>query len=451
MHPNDNSAGRPRIPSMERLLSSAVMSRVSDAWGRDNVKDALRRILDEVRRSARASDVSPESLATEVERRLSGAFRPTLRRVINGAGVIIHTNLGRSPVSADAWRSAGSLTKGYSNLEFDLALGARGKRHLHISDLAAQLFGCEAALLVNNNAAAVLLVLAALARGKEVIVSRGELVEIGGSFRVPDVIEQGGAKLREVGTTNRTRAGDYETAVSRKTGALLKVHQSNFQIVGFTEAPRTEELAGVAARKKIPLVVDEGSGRVVDLGRYGFRSEPTIRELFEAGADVVTCSTDKLIGSVQGGLILGTRRHLDLCAKHPLMRAFRPGKESISLLGDALVTFLRGAQEREIPIYRMLSAGIEELRSRSEALATATGACVVLTRCALGGGTTPEETIPSIGLALEGDANELQQRFLALSIPVVGRIVDDRFTLDLRTVLPEEDADLSRMLVEARA
>jgi L-seryl-tRNA(Ser) seleniumtransferase len=452
MPKSNPSTIRARIPSMERLLSSAAVLRVTESWGRDNVKDVLRRILDEIRGAGRAEEeLSTEWLALEAERRLAGSFAPTLRRVINGAGVIIHTNLGRSPVSADAWRDSGSLTTGYSNLEFDLETGTRGKRHHHVSDLAAQLFGCEAALLVNNNAAAVLLVLAALARGKEVIVSRGELVEIGGSFRVPDVIEQGGAKLREVGTTNRTRAGDYEAAVTRRTGALLKVHQSNFQIVGFTEAPRTEELASIAARKKIPLVLDEGSGRVVDLARYSFRSEPTIRELFEAGADVVTCSTDKLIGSVQGGLILGRRKHLDLCAKHPLMRAFRPGKESFSMLGETLVSFLRAAHEREIPIYRMLSTGVDELRTRAEALAPAAGAQVVATRCALGGGTTPEEAMPSVGLALEGDANALQKRFLALTIPVVGRIVEDRFTLDLRTILPEEDAHLARMLGEARA
>jgi L-seryl-tRNA(Ser) seleniumtransferase len=319
-----------------------------------------------------------------------------------------------------------------------------------VSALAARLFGCEAALLVNNNAAAVLLVLAALARGREVVVSRGELVEIGGSFRVPDVIEQGGAKLREVGTTNRTRAADYEAALSRRTGALLQVHQSNFQIVGFTEAPRLEDLAAVAAKKKVPLVVDEGSGRVVDLARYGFRSEPTIRELFQAGADVVTCSADKLIGAVQGGLILGSKRHLDLCAKHPLMRAFRPGKESFAVIGATLVSFLRGAHESEIPIYQMLSASIETLRSRAESLAKGSEARIVATECALGGGTTPDESIPSIGLQIDGNPNELHRRFRTLRLPVIGRIVDDRFVIDLRTVLPEEDGDLAAALAEAR-
>jgi len=452
MKKSDEVSGvRLHIPSMEKILSSEEVSRVSAIWGRDNVKEAIRERLDEVRRSGDESALSTAKLAEETERRLSFRFRPSLRRVINGAGVIIHTNLGRSPVASPSWHRAGELVSRYGNLEFDLETGARGKRHLHVNDLAAELFGCEAALLVNNNAAAVLLALAAIAKGKEVIVSRGELVEIGGSFRVPDVIEQGGAKLREVGTTNRTRAGDYEAAVTRRTGALLQVHQSNFQIVGFTEAPLIEDLARVASKKKVPLVIDEGSGRVVDLAPYGFQSEPTIRELFDAGADVVTCSTDKLIGSTQGGLILGSKACLDLCARHPLMRAFRPGKESFAMITETLSAFLREAHEKEIPIYRMLAAAVSELRSRAEALARDHGVRVVATLCALGGGTTPEEAIPSVGLELDGDASRLQKAFLRLSIPVVGRIVDDRFVLDLRTILPEEDGDLAAMLAEARA
>jgi L-seryl-tRNA(Ser) seleniumtransferase len=448
---DESPTDRPRIPSMEKILSSEPVARVSEVWGRDNVKEALRVILDGIRRADGTTDVSMESLAREADVRISSALRPTLRRVINGAGVIIHTNLGRSPVDTAAWGRGGAIVARYSNLEFDLASGTRGKRHLHVDHLAAQLFGCEGALLVNNNAAAVLLVLAAHARGREVVVSRGELVEIGGSFRVPDVIEQGGAKLREVGTTNRTRASDYEAATGRKTGALLQVHQSNFQIVGFTEAPRTEDLARVAAKRKVPLVVDEGSGRVIDLSRYGFRSEPTIRELFEAGADIVTCSTDKLIGSVQGGLILGSRKHLELCARHPLMRAFRPGKESFTMLGEALLSFLRGAHEREIPIYRMLSTDVGALRARAEALARGQGLQVVATRCALGGGTTPQESIPSVGLHVEGSASGLHETFRSLSTPVVGRVVDDRFVIDLRTVLPEEDDELAAMIEEARS
>lgn len=444
----DQQASRRRIPSMEQLLSDPATHKIREAWGRENVKDALREILDEHRASA-AVDLTATSLAVEAERRLSGMLRMTLRKAINGAGVIIHTNLGRSPIAQEAWSSASALVSGYSNLEFDLLTGGRGKRHLHVADLAARLFGCESALLVNNNAAAVLLVLAALSKGKDVVVSRSELVEIGGSFRVPDVIEQGGAKLREVGTTNRTRASDYEDAVSRRTGALLQVHQSNFQIVGFTEAPRIEDLVRVAEKKKVPLVVDQGSGRVVDLSKYGFRSEPTIRELFEAGVDVVTCSTDKLLGASQGGLILGSRRYLDLCAKHPLMRAFRPGKESFAVVGEALVSFLKGAEEREIPIYRMLATPISELRQRAERLAEKAATRVVATECALGGGTTPDETVPSVGIQFDGKPNELQLRFLALGTPVVGRIIDDRFVIDLRAVLPEQDAELAAAIAEA--
>ena len=353
--------------------------------------------------------------------------------MINGSGVIIHTNLGRSPIDPELWRRAGVIAEGYSNLEFDVQEGERGARDEHLESICRTLFGCEAALLTNNNAAATLLLLAAVAPKREVLVSRGELVEIGGSFRVPDVIQQGGAKLREVGTTNRTRARDYSTIVTRTTAAILRVNRSNFDIVGFTEQPAIEELAGVARTKKIPLLYDEGSGRAVDIAKYGFRKRDTIRELFAKGVDVLTCSTDKLLGATQGGLLLGRADIVGKCRKHPLMRALRAGKESYAVIAETLRAFATERYEQDIPIYRMLATPLEELRARAEQLVRGTKCKAVDSDCALGGGTTPTETIPSIAIHMPGKASELYRDFLRQNI--VGRIVDDRFTIEVRTLL----------------
>ncbi|MGK2857094.1 MAG: L-seryl-tRNA(Sec) selenium transferase [Thermoanaerobaculia bacterium] len=440
-----------RIPSMESLLGEPRIAALIAAWGREPVKDAIREQLDAVRGGGGTDAFSLDTLTSAITLALGRSMRTTLERVVNATGVIIHTNLGRSPVSADAWSAASELACGYSNLELDLATGSRGKRHLHVSDLASRLFGCESALLVNNNAAAVLLVLSAIAAGKEVIVSRSELVEIGGAFRVPDIIQQGGAKLREVGTTNRTRAADFEAAIGRRTGAILSVHQSNFQIVGFTEEPQLVELHRIAKAKKVPLVIDEGSGRVADLSRYGFRRQPTLRELIATGADVVTCSTDKLIGASQGGLILGRREILERCAAHPLMRAIRPGKETFALVGAALSAFLAGRQEEQIPIYRLLSASVDSLRERATRIAAATGARVMPCDSALGGGTTPAETIPSIAIAPAGDASRHQRALLERRVPILSRVSEDRLLLDLRSVPPEADGEIVAALTELSA
>ena len=386
--------------------------------------------LDLLRSARQAFD---ETIALEWARgALAGATSSSLRRLINASGIIIHTNLGRSPIDPELWRRAGTIATGYSNLEFDLEAGARGARDEHLESLCRTLFGCQSALLTNNNAAATLLLLAAVAPKREVLVSRGELVEIGGSFRVPDVIQQGGAKLREVGTTNRTRARDY--AVKRNTAAILRVNRSNFDIVGFTEQPSIEELVG----KKVPLLYDEGSGRVVDISKYGFKKRDTVRELIAKGVDVLTCSTDKLIGATQGGLLLGRADIIEKCRKHPLMRALRAGKESYAVIAETLRAFATDRHEQEIPIYRMLATPIDALRARAKELASGTKCKVVDSDCALGGGTTPTETIPSIAIQVPGKASALYEKFLEQRI--VGRIVDDRFTLEVRTLL---DPDLT--------
>ena len=414
---------------MERILSSDGLSVVIAEFGRDRVKDALVVHLETLRRDRRAFD---ESAAMEdIRGRLTSATASTLRRVINGSGVIIHTNLGRSPIDAAVWSRAAAITTGYSNLEYDLGNGSRGRRDEHLTELCRTLFGCEAAILTNNNAAGTLLLLAAVAGAQtgvsvphEVIVSRGELVEIGGSFRVPDVIQQGGARLREVGTTNRTRAADYDAAISDASAAILRVHRSNFEIVGFTESPSIDELVRVARKRGLPLLYDEGSGR--------------IRELIAGGVDAITCSTDKLIGATQGGLIVGHEDIINRCRKHPLMRALRAGKESYAVIAETLRTFATGRYETEIPIYRMLATPIDALRNRAEEMTRGTACRVIDSACALGGGTTPTETIPSIAIEVPGDATQLAARFLRHAPPIVGRIVDDRFTIEMRT-LDEDD------------
>jgi len=412
---------------MERILSSEAFAPLIEEFSRPAVKDAITRHLDDLRQSRTPFDEA--NAVSAAHSKLSQSTSSSLRPLINATGILIHTNLGRSPISDEIWTAARDIVTGYSNLEFDVDEGERGARDEHLTSLCRSLFGCEAAILTNNNAAGTLLLLASVAAKKEVIVSRGELVEIGGAFRVPDVIQQGGAKLREVGTTNRTRARDYANAITKKTAAILRVHRSNFDIVGFTETPEIADLIAIAREKKIPMLYDEGSGRVVDLAKYGFASAPTIRELIASGVDVVTCSTDKLIGATQGGLLLGSAEIIAKCRKHPLMRALRAGKESYAVIAETLRAFATGKQEEKIAIYKMLATPLETLRERAKKLSDQ----IIETQCALGGGTTPTETIPSIGIELPATAHA---RFLKAGI--VGRIQNEKFILDMRT-LREED------------
>jgi L-seryl-tRNA(Ser) seleniumtransferase len=413
-------------------------------FGRARVKDAVTAHLEALRNSSGRYDEATAADAVSAILRTATAL--SLRRVINGSGVIIHTNLGRCPIDPELWQRAGEIATRYSNLEFDLEKGERGARDEHLESLCATLFGCQAAVLTNNNAAATLLLLAAVASGREVLVSRGELVEIGGSFRVPDVIQQGGAKLREVGTTNRTRASDYSTIVTKNIAAILRVNRSNFDMVGFTETPSIEELVKVARAKKRPLLYDEGSGRVVDLSKYGFQQRDTIRELIDKGVDAITCSTDKLIGATQGGLILGREAIVRKVRKHPLMRALRAGKESYAVIAETLRAFATDRYEQDIAIYRMLATPIEALRRRAEEIVRGTPCRAVESRCALGGGTTPTETIPSIAIEVPGKPAELSTRFLQNDPPIIGRTEKNRFTIEVRTLL-DDDAEVVRQCI----
>jgi len=429
---------------VERILSAPAFATLVRDFGRERVKDAVAEHLTTLR--ATRGEYDEAEAATAVGEAIVTATRSTLRRVINGTGVIIHTNLGRSPLHPSLWAEAAEIVTGYSNLEFDLDEGDRGARDEHLTRICRTLFACESAVLTNNNAAATLLAMAALAAGKEVIVSRGELVEIGGAFRVPDVIQQGGAKLREVGTTNRTRARDYADAVTRRTAAILRVHRSNFDIVGFTEMPTVPELVDVARQKKIPLLYDEGSGRVVELHPYGFSPGSTLSELVGQGVDVLTCSTDKLIGATQGGLLLGREDLIAKCRRHPLMRALRVGKETYAIVGATLRAFATKKYEESVPIYRMLATPLDVLRTRAELLIRDTKCRIAGSRCALGGGTTPTETIASVSVAVPGHAHELHARFLRNDPPIAGRIQNDDFLIDVRTLLESDLTPVRQML-----
>ncbi|MFL6004750.1 MAG: L-seryl-tRNA(Sec) selenium transferase [Gaiellaceae bacterium] len=397
--------------------------------------DAARRVLDQAREDIRAG-ADPGDLSSRLREELDRARRPRLRRVLNASGVIVHTNLGRAPLAAEAIARVEEVARGYSNLEYDLSSGARGSRQDHVADIVRRLTGAEAALVVNNNAAAVLLALAALAEEREVLVSRGELIEIGDGFRIPDVLARSGARLREVGTTNRTRAADYERAIGDETALILRVHQSNFRVVGFTELPSLAQLAAVARRHELPLVDDLGSGVLVELA-----DEPSAKESLAAGADLVTFSGDKLLGGPQAGIVVGRSHLVERLRRHPLQRALRADKLTLAALEGTLVLYL-DAPER-VPVLRMLRD--EGVRGRAERLASLTGGAVEETVARVGGGALPLAELPSFACALE---EQLAAPLRAGDPPVVGIVRDGRLLLDCRTLA---DDDVEEVAAAVRA
>ncbi len=444
------------LPSVDRLLQDPYVARLLLEQPRDLVVQAAREALEAARvalRDGQANGVVA-ALPRAVEARLWAAIRPALAPVINATGVVIHTNLGRAPLSQDALAAARLAGEGYTNLEYDLGAGARGSRHALVTDLLRRLTGAEDALVVNNNAAAVLLALSALAQGREVVISRGQLVEIGGGFRIPDVMRQSGATLVEVGTTNRTYAADYEAAISDDTALLLRVHTSNFKQVGFTHTPSLDELVDVAVRHGLPVVDDLGSGSLLDTSRYGLGREPMVQESVAAGAALVTFSGDKLLGGPQAGIVVGRARDVTHLKKHPLTRAVRPDKLTFAALGATLVHYLRGEAETHVPVWRMISASLDALDARCRVLVPALPlpATVVEVSATVGGGSLPGETLPSRAVAIASSSpHRLAAALRTASTPVVARIEDDRLLLDLRTVLPEQDALLGQVLREALA
>jgi len=402
--------------------------------------ESARGLLERAREEIRAG-VDPGDLASRLRDELAQARAPRLRRVINATGVIAHTNLGRAPLSDEALARVREAARGYSNLEYDLGAGRRGSRQDHVASILRQLTGAEAALVVNNNAAAVMLALAALAEGRDVLVSRGELIEIGDGFRIPDVLARSGARLREVGTTNRTRASDYEHAITDETALLLRVHQSNFRVVGFTAQPRVEELAAVARRHGLPLVDDLGSGALVDVG-----DEPTAREALAAGADLVCFSGDKLLGGPQAGIVIGRADLVERLRRHPLQRALRADKLTLAALEGTLALYL-GEPER-VPVLRMLREDTASVRARAERLAALVGGDVEETVARAGGGALPLAELPSYACAVE---EELAQKLRAGDPPVIGIVRDGRTLLDCRTLTDAETHEVAEAISASRS
>jgi L-seryl-tRNA(Ser) seleniumtransferase len=446
------------IPPVNAILATETVRRLLDRHDRELVVKAVGDALASVRKQVIGAhseqdlaglDLSPEGLGKAVARQLGAQLQPRLRRVINATGVVLHTNMGRSPLAEEAIAQITAIASRYNNLELDLSTGERGSRYAHVEELLCHLTGAEAAMVVNNNAGAVLLVLSALCAGREVVVSRGELVEIGGSFRVPEVMEQGGARLVEVGTTNKTHPYDYERAIGPNTGALLKVHTSNFKIIGFTSEVETRELAAIAHRHGLPLLVDWGSGVMVDLARFGIPHEMTMPELIEAGADLVTFSGDKLLGAPQGGFIVGKKELVERCKRHPLTRALRVDKLTLAGIEATLKLYLEPEKAiQRIPTLRMLSLGPEQLAPVAEELArkltealdgTGLQVQVMDGLSQAGGGSLPGVNLPTKLVAIPMPApHEVERRLREQDPPVMVRISSGHLLIDPRTLWPEE-------------
>jgi L-seryl-tRNA(Ser) seleniumtransferase len=457
------------LPSVDALLRTPEALALRAALGAEHLTALARAVTDNLRDELRSRDESDprtqpngdltrEALLAEAARRLARAAEREssrrLRRVINATGVVLHTNLGRAPLSPAARRAISEEAAGYCTLEYDTETGARGRRGARAEELLAELTGAEGALVVNNCAAAALLVLSALARGGETIVSRGEMVEIGGDFRVPDVMGESGTALVEVGTTNRTRLSDYERAITERTRLLLRVHPSNYRIVGFTATPTLDELARLARGRNLLLYEDAGSGALEDLAPVGLAGEPVIPDSIARGADVVTFSGDKLLGSAQAGLVVGRRDVVEQLRRHPLYRALRADKLALSALEATLDSYRRGVAAREIPALRMIAARREEIERRARAFVRRLGERVsndllsseiIEGRSAVGGGSAPTTHPPTALVALAHaslSASDLDARLRRAAPPVIARILDDRVVLDLRTVGEEEEAEL---------
>lgn len=453
------------LPQVQKLMEAPAATALCTRFRRERVVEAVRSELALLRQAALAG-VPVEGAAQApgffagVERRLREAQRSGLRRVINATGVVLHTNLGRAPLAPEALAALSAVAGGYSNLEFDLDEGVRGSRHAHVEGLLARLTGAEAALVVNNCAAAVLLALMALARGGEVVVSRGELIEIGGSFRLPDVIAQSGATLVEVGTTNKTRLADYERAIGPQTRLVLRSHPSNYRVVGFTEQPARAELAELARSRGLPLLEDLGSGTLVDLRRFGLPAEPTVQACVREGGGLVAFSGDKLLGGPQAGVLVGPAALVEPLRRHPLQRALRIDKLSLAALEATLRLYDDpGPAETRVPTLRMLAQTPKELTARARGLVRRLRRALPQLDCSVrageslaGGGCLPGAGLPTSLLLLQApglSAESLARRLRAGTPALVGRIVADRFALDVRTIAPDDLGAVVQALSQA--
>lgn len=444
---------RRAIPSVSGLLELSATRALLAIHPRSVVVNAIREAIDAARREASIDSIS--DWADRIESQVRDATSRSLRPVFNATGVVLHTNLGRAPLATTAIDAVREAAEGFSNLEYDLATGKRGSRYVHCVDLLRELTGAEDAIVVNNCASALVLSLSALARGREVIVSRGELVEIGGSFRVPDIMQRSGATLVEVGTTNRTHLDDYRRAISSRTGAIAKVHRSNFALSGFTADVEVSSLAPIAAEHDIPIVHDLGSGLLIDLSEFGLSGEPTARDALEAGASVVLMSGDKLLGGPQAGIIVGRKNLIDILRRDPFARVMRVDKMTIAALTATLELYRdRELAMSQIPALAMLSASATEVRSRCESLSLelrdrGIDSSVVESEASVGAGAFPAKPLPSFAVRIAGNANDMEAKLRYAPLPVIGRISDGVLLLDLRSVPRRDDASLANAVVEA--
>ncbi len=445
-----------QLPSVDRLLNNATD--LIGAYGRDSVRDALRVALDAARQWIRQGGSAPrmDELVAAASSLLRVRQTPSLRPVINATGVILHTNLGRAPLAESAQQAILSVAGGYSTLEYELEEGARGKRDRHAEELLTAVTGAEAALVVNNNAAAVLLMLSALAQSREVIISRGQLVEIGGGFRVPDVMAQSGARLIEVGTTNRTRIEDFERVFEANASAnpalIMRAHASNFKQIGFTEQPELRDLAKLAHARGIYAVDDLGSGALLDTAEYGLEHEPTAQDSLQAGFDLVAFSGDKLLGGPQAGIIVGREALIERLKRHPLARAIRIDKLCLAALVATLDHYRLGDAVTAIPVWQMIAQQVDALRARAEAWAGQVGGDIIRTESTIGGGSLPGQILPTFALALDVPHPDHFARLLRRQPnPVITRIVSERVLLDPRTVLQGQDQALLQSVTTALA
>ena len=430
------------LPSVDQLLQRA--DDLIRLYGRPLTLDALRLTLDEARAQFRLKPEtglpSLDAILSRAESRLAAWTAPTLLPVINATGVILHTNLGRAPLSKAALAAMKASAENYSTLEYDLEKGQRGSRLIHAESILQKLTAAEGAVVVNNNASAILLVLSALANRKRVVISRSQLVEIGGGFRIPEVMKQSGAKLVEIGTTNKVRLSDYEEALRGPTALVLRAHRSNFKIVGFTEEPELREIAEVAHQTDIPVLDDLGSGAFLDTGKYGFAHEPTVQESLAAGVDLVCFSGDKLLGGPQAGIIVGRKDLIDKLKKHPLARAVRADKTCLAGITATLLHYLKDEAETEIPIWQMMSLSLEQIRVRAQAWREALGQGEVIpSESTVGGGSLPDECVSTFVLAVDVKSpDRLLKKLREAQPPVIARTENKRVLLDPRTVLDDE-------------
>ena len=436
------------LPAVHRILEHPSIAPYEDLVGRDALRAAVAATLDRARASQHVPPL--EMLVAAVAERLDERVAETLVPVINATGTILHTNLGRAPLARQALAAASEIGAGYSNLEFDLVAGDRGSRYARVTDLLRELTGAEDALVVNNCAAAVLLMLDTFARGYEVVVARNQLIEIGGGFRLPDVLARSGAKLVETGATNKVYIADYERALSPQTTLLMRSHMSNYSIEGFTHDVEPSELVALGKRAGIPVVEDLGSGALVDLAEYGLPHERTVQDAVRDGVSLVAFSGDKLLGGPQAGIIVGSHAHIARLRSNPLLRALRVDKVTIALLAETLRLYRTRESREHIPFYRMLSRSTEELRERAVAYTEAVaGPKIVESSAFVGGGSMPKARIPSVAIAIETPfADELAARLRRRHPPIITRIEDNRVLLDLRTIAPSQDATIIEGLLD---